>query len=112
MIATAASHTPSASASQRLTAMRWRDGSGISRLTGLTVSRYSTITRESNSVAPSSITRTGILPSGLNRGTVDSGPYGDSWTTVHSIFFSASATRTLRAYGLVGEAISFIEAGG
>ena len=66
---TAASQMPSASASQRLTAMRCRDGSGMRRLTGLTVSRYSTITRESNSVVPSSSTSTGILPSGLKSAT-------------------------------------------
>ena len=63
----AASQMPSASASQRLTTMRWRDGSGISRDTGLTVSRYSTMTRESKSAVPSSSTSTGTLPSGLHR---------------------------------------------
>ena len=42
-----------------------RIGSGISLESGVTVSRYSTMTRESNSALPSSINSTGTFPSGL-----------------------------------------------
>ena len=77
-IAIAASLSPSASASRRLTAMRCRLGSGIRRETGLTVSRYSTMTRESYRCVPSSSTSTGILPSGLKACTGLSGVHGDT----------------------------------
>ncbi|CFP67326.1 Uncharacterised protein [Bordetella pertussis] len=70
---TQASSRPSAMASQHLTAARSRPGCGISRATGDRVSRYSTITRESNSAPPSSMTRQGTLPSGLYFCTCESG---------------------------------------
>ena len=96
-IATVASQMPSASASQRRTTMRCRAGSGMSRDTGLTLSRYSTITRESYSDVPSSSTSTGTLPSGLNCCACDEASNGASATASYSIFFSASTMRTLRA---------------
>jgi hypothetical protein len=43
--------------------------------TGVSVSRYSTITRESISAPPSSITRQGTLPSGLAWAMVVSGTH-------------------------------------
>ncbi len=64
-IPTAASSTPSPSASQHRTSTRSRPEGGISLPTGDSVSTYSQITRESNTAAPSSITRHGTLPSGL-----------------------------------------------
>jgi hypothetical protein len=60
-----ASSRPSASASQVRTSARSRPEAGISRLTGERVSTYSTITRESNTASPPSITRQGTLPSGF-----------------------------------------------
>jgi len=39
----------------------------------VTVSRYSTITRESNTAAPSSVISVGTLPSGLDCPIVDAG---------------------------------------
>jgi len=47
------------------TAMRLLCSAGIRFDTGLAWSRYSTITRESNTLTPPSSTRTGTLPSGL-----------------------------------------------
>ena len=61
----AASIRPSASASQVFTSTRSRPDGGISRPTGDSMSRYSTITRESNTASCPSITRQGTLPSGL-----------------------------------------------
>src|ERR1043166_1652016 len=66
------------------------------------------MTRESKSPVPSSITSTGTLPSGLYSATRVSGSQGESSIRSHSILFSASTIRTLRAYGLVSEAISFM----
>jgi hypothetical protein len=57
---------PSASASQVRTSMRSRLPSGIKRLTGERVSRYSTITRESKIASPPGSTKHGTLPSGLD----------------------------------------------
>ena len=57
---------PSASASQVRTSVRSRFGSGIRRASGERASRYSTMTRESNTASPPSITRHGTLPSGLD----------------------------------------------
>ena len=55
------------------------------------LSRYSTITRESNSVVPSSTRSTGTLPSGLSSGTrVSSAPGASAWAT-------CCATRAARA---------------
>jgi hypothetical protein len=62
----AASSTPSASASQVRASARGRPDGGISRCTGVSVSRYSTITRESNTAPPSSMISTGTLASGLS----------------------------------------------
>ena len=62
----AASIMPSASASQVRTSVRSRFGSGIRRASGERASRYSTITRESNTASPPSITRHGTLPSGFD----------------------------------------------
>lgn len=59
-IATAASSKPSAVASQRLTSVRSRFDPGNSLLFGVKLSRYSTITRESNSGVCSSISKVGI----------------------------------------------------
>ncbi len=61
----AASIRPSASASQVRTSVRSRFGSGISRASGERASRYSTMTRESKTASPPSITRQGTLPSGF-----------------------------------------------
>ncbi|MOA41719.1 hypothetical protein D3C78_1637110 [compost metagenome] len=72
------------------------------------LSRYSTMTRESNSALPSSSSNTGTLPSGLNSATRLPASQGRSSSSGQSIFFSASTTRTLRANGLVSEAISFM----
>jgi hypothetical protein len=99
---------PSASASQRLTSVRSRLGAGISLLLGVTLSMYSTMTRESNSGVSSSSTSAGILPSGLMLGTLLPSSQGESITKSYSIFFSASTMRTLRTNGLVWEPISFI----
>ncbi|RWA46068.1 hypothetical protein AU476_37185 [Cupriavidus sp. UYMSc13B] len=70
---------------------------GIIRLTGVNVSTYSTITRESKIAPPSSMTRQGTLPSGLNWPILVSGDQTSSSMSWHSIFFSAITTRTLRA---------------
>ena len=64
-ISTAASSRPSARASQHLTSERSRPEGGSSRQTGVIVSRYSTMTRESKTAPPSSMIRQGTLPSGL-----------------------------------------------
>ena len=61
-----ASQVPSARASQVRTSTRSRPDGGISLPTGERVSTYSTITRESNTASPPSITRQGTLPSGLD----------------------------------------------
>ena len=61
----AASHRPSASASQVRTSTRSRPDGGISLPTGDKVSTYSVMTRESNTASPPSSTRQGTLPSGL-----------------------------------------------
>jgi hypothetical protein len=60
-----ASSRPSARASQVRTSARSRPVAGISLPTGESMSTYSTITRESNTASPPSITRQGTLPSGL-----------------------------------------------
>src|SRR4030081_2405387 len=104
-----ASTTPSAKASQRRTARRARVPSGISRLIGETLSRNSTITRESYSAVPSSRTSVGILPSGLCAFTGFSAGWTSTGTSSHSIFFSAATMRTLRVNGLAVEERSFIE---
>ena len=62
----AASATPSDNASQTLTSARSRPIGGTSLHTGVSVSRYSAITRESNIALPSSMHRHGTLPSGLD----------------------------------------------
>ena len=77
------------------TSMRSRPGGGISLPTGLSVSRYSTMTRESNTASPPSITRQGTLPSGLDFSTA-SVPHTSSSTNWKSSFFSTITTRTLR----------------
>ena len=41
-------------------------------------------------------------------GTFDSGIHGESISNPHSIFFSASTTRTLRTNGLVNDPMSFM----
>ena len=63
---TEASSTPSASASQVLTSARSRPTVGINLPTGDSVSRYSTMTRESNKASAPSMIRHGTLPSGLD----------------------------------------------
>ena len=55
---------------------------------------------------PSSRTSTGTLPSGLNACTGLPGAHGETSWIWYSIFFSASAMRTLRTKGLVNDAIS------
>jgi hypothetical protein len=62
-------------------------GRGNSLLFGVTLSMYSTMTRESNSGVSSSRTSTGILPSGLMSGTLLSAAQGESITKSYSIFF-------------------------
>ena len=75
----AASITPSASASQVLTSARSRPEGGISLPTGESVSRYSTITRESNTASPPSMTRQGTLPSGLEAAIEVWADHTSSW---------------------------------
>ncbi len=70
--------------------------SGISRLIGETLSRNSTITRESYSAVPSSRISVGILPRGLCVLTGLSIGVMSTGTSSHSIFFSARTMRTLR----------------
>ena len=77
---TPASITPSASASQVLTSARSRPCCGMSLPTGDRVSRYSTITRESNIASLPSITRQGTLPSGFELAMVVSAAQTSSWT--------------------------------
>src|SRR6266849_7366319 len=105
---TPASSTPSASASQRRTSTRSRFSAGTSRAIGEALSRNPTITRESNSVLPSSSSSAGTLPSGLSFAALASAFHGSSISKSKSIFFSASTMRTLRVYGLASEPISFI----
>ncbi|MCY1554745.1 hypothetical protein D9M68_913370 [compost metagenome] len=76
----AASSTPSASASQVFTSARSRPWVGMSLPTGDSVSRYSTITRESNTASPPSMTRQGTLPSGLEVPICVSADHTSSWT--------------------------------
>ena len=61
----AASSRPSAKASQVLTSARSRPPVGISLPTGDKVSKYSTMTRESNTASPPSMIKQGTLPKGL-----------------------------------------------
>ena len=75
-----ASITPSASASQVLTSARSRLCCGISLPTGDRVSRYSTITRESNIASLPSMIRQGTLPSGLELAIVVSADQTSSIT--------------------------------
>ncbi len=91
----AASSTPSDSASQVRTSMRSRPDGGISLPTGDSVSRYSTMTRESNTASPPSITRQGTLPSGLDSSTTSVAQTSSSMSWKSS-FFSAITMRTLR----------------
>jgi NAD(P)-dependent dehydrogenase (short-subunit alcohol dehydrogenase family) len=77
---TPASMTPSASASQVLTSARSRPCCGMSLPTGDSVSRYSTITRESNIASPPSMIRQGTLPSGLELAMVVSAAQTSSIT--------------------------------
>ena len=88
--------------------MRSRLNVGIKRPTGDRVSRYSTITRESNTGVSPSTSRHGTLPSGLCCATMALGESTSSSTSVQSSFFSASTMRTLRTNGLVVLPISFI----
>ena len=104
----AASQRPSAMASQRLTAMRSRDASGINLCTGDNPSRYSTMTRESNTLLLSSTISVGTFPSGLRRVSSGLGTQGSAFSSSSSSFFSAATIRTLRANGLVEEWRSFI----
>ena len=60
-------------------------------------SRYSAITPESYRQVPSSVTSTGILLSGLYRGTVVPAFHALSSTNSKASCFSASSTRILRA---------------
>ncbi len=75
---------------------RSRPAAGISLPTGDRVSKYSTMTRESNTASPPSITRHGTLPSGLASGTVESAAQGSASSSWKSSFFSAMTMRTLR----------------
>jgi hypothetical protein len=75
----AASITPSARASQVLTSARSRPEGGISLPTGESVSRYSTITRESNTASAPSMIRQGTLPSGLEVAMLVSADHTSSW---------------------------------
>jgi len=105
-IATPASVQPSAALpAPHLDAMAV--SSGISRPTGLALSRYSTITRESYSWyrhrAPAR-----NLAERIEFRDVRGGFTGLSLTKSYSMRFSASTMRTLRLYGLAGVAINFI----
>ena len=77
----AASIRPSASASQVFTSVRSRPVVGMSLPTGESVSRYSTITRESKMASAPSITRQGTLPSGLAWAMVVSAAHTSSSTS-------------------------------
>ncbi len=91
----AASSTPSASASQVRTSMRSRPAGGMSLPTGDSVSRYSTMTRESKTASPPSMIRQGTLPSGLDLST-SSLAHTSASVSWKSSFFSAITMRTLR----------------
>ena len=105
---TAASKTPSQSASQVLTAAFSLPEEGIKCPTGLRVSAYSTITRESYITPPSSITNVGTLHKGFKLCKVESGFQTSSTTKVTSIFFSKKAILVFLTNGLAGVPINFI----
>ena len=104
----AASSKPSAKASQVFTSVRSRPLWGISLPTGDKVSRYSTMTRESNKASPPSMTKQGTLPKGLDCTMVVLAAHTSSRMNWYSSFFSAMTMRTLRTYGLVTAPINFM----
>ena len=106
----AASIRPSAKASQVFTAMRSRPAAGSSLPTGERLSKYSTMTRESNTASPPSINRQGTCPNGLLWRSVLSSAQGLLRTKSQSSFFSAKTTRTLRTKGLARDPINCMAA--
>src|SRR5215470_15594359 len=96
---------PSASACSRSAAKRAAGSPGMMRPPPARWSRYSRITRESNSTVPSSSTSAGILPSGFCRRTLSLGfiVSASSIAMSRSSPSTFAAIRTLRTKGEAGE---------